>query len=119
MIIVFLSITSNSLYAGGECKLSKAYKDARYDAYSKIKKPYDQCKNTMKEAYYWKAVAACKNTNDNKTAGISCGQLVDNGTYPSEAIDISHCNAFKWNPSDITAYLNDRVKSGNLIMCKN
>ena len=108
-----------NLYAGEECVLSKAYKDARYETYINIKKPYEQCKNSMKEAYYWKAVAICKDENKNKKTGISCGQLVDNGTFASEAIDVSHCKAFKWDPADITTYLDNKVKAGDLIKCKN
>ncbi len=106
----------NPAFASNDCKLTKAYKDARYDTYERIKAPYNKCKNTMKEAFYWKAVAECK-MNSIKT-NISCGQQVDNGSYATEDIDISHCETFKWKPEDIENYLKQRVESGDLIKCK-
>lgn len=118
LFFLLFTILSKNLYAGEECNLTRAYKDAKYDTYTTIKRPYEQCKNSMKEAYYWKAVAACKKDIDNNKPGTSCGQLVDNGTYPSDKIDISHCKAFKWDPSDIKKHLDNLVNSGSLTKCK-
>ena len=105
-------------YASESCQLTKAYKDARYDTYTKISKPYNQCKNTMKEAYYWKAVAHCKLSLENNKNKTSCGQQVDSGNYPAEKIDLSHCETFKWKQEDITNYLDQLVNAGTLLMCK-
>lgn len=117
LFLVFL-FNTQTIFASEDCRLTKAYKDARYDTYIKISKPYKQCKNTMKEAYYWKAVSQCKTGLKVSKTGMSCGQLVDNGSYPTERIDLAHCEVFKWKESDIANHLDQLVKASTLIMCK-
>ena len=118
MILVVIVFHTQILFASEECTLTKAYKDARYDTYIKISKPYNQCKNTMKEAYYWKAVSSCKTSPKANKTDMGCGQQVDNGSYPTRRIDLSHCEIFKWKQTDITNHLDHLVKAGTLIMCK-
>ena len=118
IMLLFILLYTTNLYASDTCKFTKAYKDARYDTYENIKKPYKQCKNSMKEAYYWKAVAKCKTDENNSKAGISCGQLVDTGTYGTDKYELSHCETFKWDPSDIEEHLARLIDSGTLVKCK-
>ena len=117
-LLLFTLLYASNLYASETCKLTKAYKDARYDTYENIKKPYEQCKNSMKEAYYWKAVAKCKTDIANNKSGISCGQLVDSGAYATDKFELSHCETFKWLPSDIENHLSQLIEAGSLVKCK-
>ncbi|NRA85476.1 MAG: hypothetical protein HRU22_17390 [Gammaproteobacteria bacterium] len=86
------------LFASEECVLTEEYKAARKEVYFKareILEPYHDCKDSMNEAYHWKAVAACTKQGLGKNIGGGCGHLVNYGAFPMEKVDVSHCEIFK------------------------
>ncbi len=78
--------------------MTEEYKEARKNIYFEAKKvhdSYNECRDSIQSAYYWKAVAACAKEGLGKNIGGGCGHLVSYGNYPMEQPDKSHCDVFK------------------------
>ena len=97
---LLIALVFNDTLASDECTITKAYMDTKIEAFKAIREPYNNCRDSMIEAYYWKAVAKCVSEGKGKNIGGGCSHLVSSGSYPREKYDMSHCDIFKWDKSD-------------------
>ncbi|MCG7530757.1 hypothetical protein MHM98_05225 [Psychrobium sp. MM17-31] len=122
MKYLILSLLFSSLtFASEECILTESYKDARKQVYIKsreILKPYLDCKKSMKEAFHWKAVAACTKQGLGKNIGGGCSHLVNYGSFPMKEVDVSHCEVFKLPIETVKAYREELKQQIDVPKCK-
>lgn len=118
ILILALFIFTPDVFAAETCVLTEEYKDLRMEAYDAYRKPYRACINSMSDAYYWKAVAHCITEGKGEHVGGGCGHLVSYGQYPSEDVDTSHCEAFKYSMDDVRNYFDAQVENRGVQKCK-
>ena len=113
-----IAMIFNNTLASDECAITKAYKDARIEVFKAIREPYNNCRDSMREAYYWKAVAKCVSEGKGKNIGGGCGHLVSSGSYRTEKYDMSHCDIFKWDKSDFNNYFEHLIETREIEKCE-
>lgn len=123
MKYLILILIASNVYVSEECELSDEYKTARNEAAKIVygsKNDYKKCLNAVIENEYWKAFSKCKEAGDGKNVGGGCAHLVNRGSY-SSAVDSSHCDSFKFEPSKKLAekLLQEMVQEKNIVKCKN
>jgi len=123
-LVVFIAIfLSSNLLASESCELTKDYNKARVEAYRAIRgseNPYSKCKDTMREAHYWKAVSKCKVEGRGKIVGGGC-QHVEGYQNSHTEVDVSHCEVLKpkeWK-EEVQAYFEFIIESRNIAKCRN
>ena len=117
LVLLSLFICFNSL-ANEECALTKdESRELRKEARDAVIGPYRDCKDSINEAFYWKAVAECVSAGKGENIGGGCGHMVSYGQYPTELYTDKHCDIFKRETTDIKLYFELLVKEKTTEKC--
>lgn len=120
---LLLLIIAFNVNASEDCDLTDEYKAARKEAANIAygsNNGYKKCLNSVSEYEYWVALSKCEEAGDGKNIGGGCAHLVSRGKYSTPA-DSSHCDRFKFEPSQELAkkVLQETVQENNIVKCKN
>ncbi|PWK53323.1 hypothetical protein [Pleionea mediterranea] len=121
LIAVSWAFAMNIVYAQ-ECEYTKEYSNLVEDVKESLigsKSEYFKCKESIRVANYWKAIANCtKQGRGNSVAG-GCYHIVGNSTEKNE-ISNKHCDALKPIDFESTMYFNikHQQRKYNIKKCK-
>ena len=122
LLVTTVLLVSFTTHGNETCSVTEEYGEARLKAFSqameKVHYSYNTCSDSMHAAYYWKAIAMCRQEGLGQNIGGGCAHLVGNGSYPSEKIDISHCEIFRASPEVEKQYFEELLNKITVQKCK-
>lgn len=99
------------------CKITSEYAELREQAAETLKKPYDQCLSSAKNAKYWKAVSNCLVDAKSETT-TECEKLVAHAQYPAEYVSTEHCEILKPSFEQFKSLLNELREQSSVKKCE-
>lgn len=123
-ILLYIALFSSVTLASESCELTDNYKAARSEAMRAVRgseSAHYKCINSVREAHYWKAVAACEVEGKGEGIGGGCQHISGYSfSHNHKESDVSHCEVLKHrDPKKVfEMWLDDIVRTRNIVKCK-